>query len=138
MPETVRCRCIDETRCGRVFEAHAEAVAYCPYCRELAAPIDGEVGREAPLTAGRARRSSTGSFAHWRASALANVDDWGVQSPEVVLLAMMEELGEVVQARLEHRHEDGEFAAIQRELDDLAPLCWQLQWALEQEVTIES
>ena len=124
--DLVRCRCLDEVNCGREFLADA-AINWCPFCREIAAPVDDSNDELAD-----------GTLSHWRAAAVDNIDEWGMQSPETVMLAMMEELGEVVQARLEYTAGDGEYARIQRELDDLAPLCWQLEWALEQEVTIDS
>jgi len=125
--EPVRCRCLDVPNCGREFLADS-SLQFCPFCRERAAPVDASAHERHPEA----------EFSHWRAAAVENVDEWGVQTPETVLLAMMEELGELVQTRLEYTSGDGEYARIQQELDDLAPLCWQLEWALQQEVTIDS
>lgn len=69
---------------------------------------------------------------YWREKATENVDEWGLQSVETLLLAMQEEQGELVQAYLESEHEDGDAGRIAEELDDLAALCIQLRWRLEQ------
>ena len=66
----------------------------------------------------------------WAAKAVANVEEWGHQRRETLLLAMLEELGELTQATLEAKHEDGNPAHIQEELDDLAALMYQMQWAM--------
>lgn len=38
--EMVRCTCLDETSCGRVFMAYPSSVDWCPYCREMATVIE--------------------------------------------------------------------------------------------------
>lgn len=66
----------------------------------------------------------------WEDKAHDNVEEWGLQDSETLLLAMQEELGELSQAYLEHQFEDGDYREIGRELDDLVPLCLQLRWWL--------
>lgn len=66
-------------------------------------------------------------FEMWQQQAEENVEKWGVQEIDTLLLAMQEELGELTQAYLEYRAEDGDFEEIGRELDDLVPLCIQLR-----------
>lgn len=134
-------------------------------------------------------RGDPGVSQEWRDSAEANVERWGNQTPAVLLLAMVEELGEIAMEMEAHSgpgggsppigdydncphrgrelismtarlgrevreyletefpepagdgtHErppritgDVETAPIREELDDLAPLCWQLAWALERD-----
>ena len=70
---------------------------------------------------------------HWVAKAELNIDRWGLQDRETLVLAMQEELGELAQAVLEHEHEDGEYDRIGDELDDLAALCVQLDRRLADE-----
>lgn len=69
---------------------------------------------------------------YWADKAEENVEEWGLQDVETLLLAMQEEQGELAQAHLEAEHEDGDAARIAAELDDLAALCIQLRWRLEQ------
>jgi NTP pyrophosphatase (non-canonical NTP hydrolase) len=68
----------------------------------------------------------------WRRKAEENVEEWGLQDVETLLLAMQEEMGELAQAHLEAEHEDGDPTRIARELADLGALCVQLRWRLEQ------
>ena len=68
---------------------------------------------------------------YWSEIAEENVEEWGLQDVETLLLAMQEEQGELAQAHLEAKHEDGDAARIASELDDLAALCIQLRWRLE-------
>lgn len=63
----------------------------------------------------------------------SNIEEWGLQSKDTLLLCMQEELGELTQAYLEHRHEGGDKARIEHELVDLMALCLQLQWKLRRE-----
>jgi NTP pyrophosphatase (non-canonical NTP hydrolase) len=63
----------------------------------------------------------------WQRKAEENIDEWGKQSIDTLLLATMEELGELAQAYLEARYEDGNPARVQRELDDLMALGCQIQ-----------
>lgn len=66
----------------------------------------------------------------WSTRATENVEEWGQQDVETLLLAAQEELGELTQAVLEARAEGGDPARVQEELDDLAALMYQLQWAI--------
>lgn len=70
-------------------------------------------------------------LAYWREKAEENVEEWGLQEIDTLLLAMQEEQGELAQAYLESEYEDGDAARIASELDDLAALCIQLRWRLE-------
>lgn len=67
----------------------------------------------------------------WHAKANQNIDTWGDQSVDALLLATQEELGELTQAYLEHRSEDGDYQSMYGELDDLGALLIQLFNALE-------
>lgn len=72
------------------------------------------------------------NFLHvWQGKARENVDEWGLQDRETLLLAMMEELGELTQAVLEHEHESGEYQRLYDETADLAALVIQMQHRLE-------
>ncbi|WP_206335519.1 hypothetical protein [Natronolimnobius sp. AArcel1] len=66
----------------------------------------------------------------WWEKASNNVEKWGLQDVPTLLLAMQEEMGELEQAHLEARDEDGDPERVGDELADLAALCFQLQWAL--------
>lgn len=72
------------------------------------------------------------SAIRWHEQARENVDEWGLQDLETLLLAMQEELGELAKAHLEATHEGGDPERIQAELDDLAALCYQMQWAVDE------
>ena len=78
-----------------------------------------ESGDEAPAI-------SISLFARWHGKAVENVDEWGLQDEETLLLAMQEELGELTQAFLEARDEDGDPECVDWELDDLGALLFQL------------
>lgn len=67
----------------------------------------------------------------WEQKAEKNVGEWGWQSKATLLLAATEELGELTQAYLEHRHEGGDRARMQDEIDDLGALLIQLHWHLK-------
>jgi len=69
-------------------------------------------------------------FREWRRKAEANVAEWGWQSKATLLLAPTEELGELVQAYLEARHEGGDRMRMSEELADLGALLVQLHWHL--------
>lgn len=71
-------------------------------------------------------------LAYWREKAEENIEKWGLQDVDTLLLAMQEEQGELSQAYLEAEYEDGDARRIAKELDDLAALCIQLRWRLEQ------
>ncbi|MFC6716252.1 hypothetical protein ACFQGT_07895 [Natrialbaceae archaeon GCM10025810] len=68
----------------------------------------------------------------WGEKAQENVEKWGLQDVETLLLAAVEEQGELTQAVLEARDENGDPSRIQDELDDLAALMFQLQWAIDE------
>lgn len=78
-----------------------------------------------------ARADATTSAEEWIDTAEENVDEWGEQSIETLLLATQEELGELTQAFLEYRNEDGYYGPIYNELNDLGPLLIQLHWAID-------
>lgn len=64
----------------------------------------------------------------WVEQAHANRVRWGDQSWPVLILATIEELGELAQAVLEHYHEDGSAERIPDELTDLGALGYQIYW----------
>jgi NTP pyrophosphatase (non-canonical NTP hydrolase) len=70
-----------------------------------------------------------GVFASWLHKADQNVEKWGLQDEETLLLAMQEELGELTQAHLEARAEDGDPDRVDEEMDDLGALLLQLHMA---------
>lgn len=86
----------------------------------------------AELGDGADRNSAKIELGYWVDKAEGNVDEWGQQEIDTLLLAMQEEQGELAQAYLESEHEGGDAARIAAELDDLAALCIQLRWRLEQ------
>jgi len=55
-----------------------------------------------------------------------NLDKWGVQDFETLGLAVCEEAGELAQAILQNKHEDGKRGRISHEALDLAALCVQV------------
>ena len=81
---------------------------------------------------GADRLSARQELGYWAEKAEENVEEWGLQDVETLLIAIQEEQGELAQAYLEAEHEDGEAARIASELADLAALCIQLWWRLEQ------
>lgn len=102
-------------------------------------PIDGSGQQQLITDGGRVqdgdeadRLSAQQELGYWLEKAEGNVEEWGLQDVETLLLAMQEEQGELAQAHLEAEHEDGDTARIAAELDDLAALCIQLRWRLEQ------
>lgn len=66
----------------------------------------------------------------WYDKADENVDEWGIQHPRTVLLAMQEELGELTQAYLEASAEGGDPSAWRDEMNDLGALLIQLHWSM--------
>jgi len=64
--------------------------------------------------------------------AMDNVEKWGVQERETLLLAMLEELGELTQNCLENRYENG-LNNEYNELYDLTALMYQYMIVLEQD-----
>ncbi|WP_440769910.1 hypothetical protein [Natronorubrum sp. DTA28] len=65
-------------------------------------------------------------FDCWMDKASANIEKWGLQDEETLLLAIQEELGELTQAHLEARDEGGDPGRVDEELDDLGALLLQL------------
>ncbi len=65
-------------------------------------------------------------FDRWMGMASENIEEWGLQDEETLLLAIQEELGELTQAHLEARAEGGDPARVDEELDDLGALLLQL------------
>jgi len=59
-----------------------------------------------------------------------NIRKWGVQSVDLIILAMVEELGELAQSYLQFKFEGGSYDRIGDELDDLTALMVQLKIAL--------
>ena len=72
------------------------------------------------------REASSDAFDRWMGKAADNTEEWGEQSIETLLLAAQEELGELTQATLEYRSEDGHYEPILEEIDDLGALLIQL------------
>lgn len=66
----------------------------------------------------------------WERQAIENIDKWGIQHPEEVLSAIVEEVGEIEQAYLEATHEGGGPARVEDEVDDLGPLLLQLVYSI--------
>lgn len=58
--------------------------------------------------------------------ATKNTEKWGVQDVPDLILAMLEELGEISQAHLQAEHEGGDPGRIYEEAKDLGALCLQL------------
>ena len=56
-----------------------------------------------------------------------NLEKWGLQTMNELLLATMEELGELTRAYLRQRYEHGDQKEIDDELDDLAALIFQMK-----------
>ena len=69
----------------------------------------------------------------WKNIAWDNISERGYQDRRQLLCAMIEELGELSQAVLEHECEDGEEERIQEELDDLSALMIQFQIFIKKE-----
>ncbi|WP_233511912.1 hypothetical protein [Haloferax sp. Atlit-12N] len=106
-----RQRCED---CGRV-------VSIAPYCSSCGASL-----RDDELTKQATDEASSVLFDRWLCKAAENIEEWGVQDEATLLLAIQEELGELTQAHLEAKHEDGRDSRVDEELDDLGALLLQL------------
>ena len=78
----------------------------------------------------RHRIRQIGPCDRWSDKARENLDRWGQQDVDTLLLAMQEELGELTQAHLEARAEGGDATRVGLELADLAALCFQLEWLI--------
>jgi len=70
----------------------------------------------------RLGEASSAQFDRWMGKAAENIDTWGYQKEETLLLALQEELGELTQAFLEARSEGGDPQCVDEELDDLGAL----------------
>jgi NTP pyrophosphatase (non-canonical NTP hydrolase) len=70
--------------------------------------------------------ASSAVFDRWIGQAAENIEEWGLQDEETLLLAIQEELGELTQAYLEATHEAGDPSRVSEELDDLGALLLQL------------
>lgn len=70
----------------------------------------------------------------WEQKGLENEEKWGRQSMPVLLLAIAEEFGELVQAYLECIFEGESPDELQDELDDMMALGYQVQWRMESEI----
>lgn len=68
---------------------------------------------------------------YWREQASENVENWGTQHPETLLVAITEEVGEISKAYLEATYEGGDPSDVHAEIDDLAALLIQLTEALD-------
>lgn len=68
---------------------------------------------------------------HWLRKAKANQRKWGKQDLKTLCVVATEELGEISQAVLDAIHSDGDGSRIREEVDDLAAVCFQLQWAMD-------
>jgi len=66
----------------------------------------------------------------WVDRAKDNTEKWGEQDIPTLLLAMQEELGELTRAYLQYMQEDADYEHIREELNDLAPLMFQLEQIL--------
>lgn len=99
--------------CESSYFSHFET---CPHC-ERKLVTDGGVDQDDGVTD------------RWEAKAEKNVEEWGEQSIETLLLAAQEELGELTQATLEYRAENGNYEPILDEIDDLGALLLQLHEA---------
>ena len=64
----------------------------------------------------------------WRSRARSNLLEWGEQSYPVLALSIVEELGELAQAFLEHEYQDRDAERIPEELADLGALGYQVYW----------
>ena len=65
------------------------------------------------------------------AQACKNLNKWGRQSLETLGLAVAEESGELAEAILQNKWENGERKRIREEAVDLAALCWQIAEVLD-------
>lgn len=59
-----------------------------------------------------------------------NIDEWGEQEMETLLLALQEELGELTQAYLEYNWEDGDEYEVPSELIDMMALGVQVHYKI--------
>jgi hypothetical protein len=95
-------------------------------CTQKLVKPDGGAAAEERETAYKRRIRGEAIGRAWGQSAHENEDEWGVQHPEELLSAIVEEVGEIEQAYLEATHEGADPAAVETEIDDLGPLLMQL------------
>jgi|GEM_PF-1363417 len=89
--------------------------------------VDRKVNQQTLVTDGGTERGAVPTFDRWMGKASDNIEEWGLQDEETLLLAIQEEVGELAQAHLEAKHEDGRPGRIDEELDDLSALLLQLE-----------
>lgn len=97
-------------------------------CRDCGQSGDGRDSEQTTLITdggGITAEASSVVFDRWIGQASENLDEWGLQDKETLLLAIQEELGELTQAVLEARAEGGDPRRIDEELDDLGALLLQ-------------
>jgi len=82
--------------------------------------------RDAPLVTDGHGPAQSVLFDRWMGKASENIEKWGYQREETLILAIHEEAGELAQAFLEARAEGGDPARIDDEIDDLGALLLQL------------
>lgn len=91
---------------------------------------------DAAVRAWNERGQGNGRFSDvaklWATIAEENINHWGGQDVETLILATLEELGEMTQAFLEYKYEGGDFEEVCQELSDLAPLMFQLKESLDE------
>jgi len=78
------------------------------------------------------KEASSSVFDRWIGQASENIEKWGLQDEQTLLLAIQEELGELTQAHLEANHEHGDPGRVDDELDDLGALLLQLHESRQQ------
>jgi len=88
--------------------------------------------KDATPRRGVQQEASSTVFDRWMGKAAENIEKWGLQDEETLLLAIQEELGEMTQAHLEARAEGGDPSRVDDELDDLGALLLQLHESRQQ------
>lgn len=111
---------------GRFYRCACPDVDPKPVEMTVILPRDWEFRGDESSTADVEREASSTQFSRWMGQAAENIDEWGLQDEETLLLAIQEEVGELTQAHLEARSEGGDPARIDEELDDLGALLIQL------------
>lgn len=113
-------------RCEGCDGKSSRAARFCQWC---GAPLRALERWEEPRGDELDRRC----LEAFRQQAERNVETWGEQSIETLLLATIEELGELTQAHLEAVAEGGDPRRRREELGDLGALPLQLAWALAED-----
>lgn len=70
----------------------------------------------------------------WYRRAKRNLEKWGLQGLKTLGLALGEEVGKVQQAILKYHHEGGDINAVAFENFNVAALCYQLHWRIQEEL----